>query len=463
MAEGAEADDRVDLYEDNYMEDEDIEEQLDDDVRLIKDKGTGESKGYAFVAFITGEEAQKAIEKLHNKELRSSLSESKSRLFIGNVPKSMKDDEFRKVIEEVGTGVETIELIKVVLARLQNEKKVDAFNSGILANWLAGAGYCGVISNPFGAPHSGDRVSSSSRQARASGSWKILLVDLVMANKTRLSIEGLTRSKSSVYTVFCLLLLPKGTKMRPVFVGNFEYETRQSELERLFSKYGRVERVDMKSGFAFVYFEDERDAADAIRGLDNAPFGYDKRRLSVEWAKGERGRVRDGSGLTVNKRPTRTLFVINFDPLQTRVRDIERHFEPYGKILNVRIRRNFAFVQFETQDDATKALECTHMSKLLDRVVSVEYALRDDDERDEKLGSPRRGSFGRRGDSPYRRSLSPVYRGRQSPDYGRPRSPVYDRYDAQAYDRRRSPDYGRPRSLEYGRFRSPSPMRRSRN
>ncbi|KAJ6334694.1 hypothetical protein OIU78_011537, partial [Salix suchowensis] len=34
---------------------------------------------------------------------------------------------------------------------------------------------------------------------------------------------------------------------RPVFVGNFEPETRQSDLERLFSKYGRVERVDMKS------------------------------------------------------------------------------------------------------------------------------------------------------------------------------------------------------------------------
>ncbi|MFS7932035.1 putative RNA recognition motif domain, nucleotide-binding alpha-beta plait domain superfamily [Helianthus anomalus] len=36
--------------------------------------------------------------------------------------------------------------------------------------------------------------------------------------------------------------------MKPVFVGNFEYETRQSDLERLFGRYGRVERVDMKSG-----------------------------------------------------------------------------------------------------------------------------------------------------------------------------------------------------------------------
>uniref|UniRef100_F6I6G5 RRM domain-containing protein n=1 Tax=Vitis vinifera TaxID=29760 RepID=F6I6G5_VITVI len=31
--------------------------------------------------------------------------------------------------------------------------------------------------------------------------------------------------------------------MRPIFCGNFEYETRQSDLERLFSKYGRVERM----------------------------------------------------------------------------------------------------------------------------------------------------------------------------------------------------------------------------
>ena len=36
--------------------------------------------------------------------------------------------------------------------------------------------------------------------------------------------------------------------MRPIFVGNFGYDTRQSELERLFAKYGRVERIDMKSG-----------------------------------------------------------------------------------------------------------------------------------------------------------------------------------------------------------------------
>ncbi|KAL9303014.1 putative RNA recognition motif domain, nucleotide-binding alpha-beta plait domain superfamily [Arabidopsis thaliana] len=40
-------------------------------------------------------------------------------------------------------------------------------------------------------------------------------------------------------------------RMRHVYVGNFDYDTRHSDLERLFSKFGRVKRVDMKSGKTF--------------------------------------------------------------------------------------------------------------------------------------------------------------------------------------------------------------------
>jgi splicing factor, arginine/serine-rich 4/5/6 len=36
--------------------------------------------------------------------------------------------------------------------------------------------------------------------------------------------------------------------MRPVFCGNLDYDVRISEIERLFGKYGRVERVDLKTG-----------------------------------------------------------------------------------------------------------------------------------------------------------------------------------------------------------------------
>ncbi|KAJ7007887.1 hypothetical protein NC653_006807 [Populus alba x Populus x berolinensis] len=54
---------------------------------------------------------------------------------------------------------------------------------------------------------------------------------------------------------------------RPVFVGNFEHETRQSDLERLFSKYGKVERVDMKSGK--LYWELLLRKFELLSGLAN--------------------------------------------------------------------------------------------------------------------------------------------------------------------------------------------------
>ncbi|KAF3433032.1 hypothetical protein FNV43_RR24134 [Rhamnella rubrinervis] len=259
--------------------------------------------------------------------------------------------------------------------------------------------------------------------------------------------------------------------MRPIFCGNFEYDARQSDLERLFGRYGKVDRVDMKSGFAFIYMEDERDAEDAIRGLDRREFGRKGRRLRVEWTKHERGIRRPGGSRrsSANTRPSKTLFVINFDPYHTRTKDLERHFDPYGKIVSVRIRRNFAFVQYESQEDATKALEATNMSKLVDRVISVEYAVRDDDERRDGYSPDRsrdrsleRGRDRRRSPSPYRRERgSPDYgrgpspggpyrRERGSPDYGRGRSPSPSHRKERA-----SPDYGRGRS-------SPSPYRRER-
>uniref|UniRef100_A0A453N064 RRM domain-containing protein n=1 Tax=Aegilops tauschii subsp. strangulata TaxID=200361 RepID=A0A453N064_AEGTS len=200
-------------------------------------------------------------------------------------------------------------------------------------------------------------------------------------------------------------------------------------------------------GFAFVYMEDERDAEDAIHRLDRTDFGRKARRLRVEWTKEDRSGGRKGNGKRSpsSVKPTKTLFVINFDPISTRTRDLEKHFDLYGKIANIRIRRNFAFVQYETQEDATKALDATNGSTVMDRVISVEYALRDDDEKRNGYSPDRRGGRDR---SPDRRdnrgrSASPYGRGRErgSPDYGRGRergSPDYGKGGA-----RDSPDYVR--------------------
>ncbi|KAF9668905.1 hypothetical protein SADUNF_Sadunf14G0052100 [Salix dunnii] len=254
-------------------------------------------------------------------------------------------------------------------------------------------------------------------------------------------------------------LLGLTRRMKAIFCGNLDYDARQSDLERLFRRYGRIDRVDMKSGFAFVYMEDERDAEDAIRRLDQAEFGRKGRRLRVEWTKQEResrrspGSRRSSTNLT----PSKTLFVINFDPIHTRTRDLERHFDPYGKILSTRIRRNFAFVQYELQEDATKALEATNMSKFMDRVISVEYAARDDERRNGH--SPERRGHDRSPDRNYNRerSPSPYRRDRGSPDYG------HGSNTNSRPEPRRNHNYNKAESPENKRYRSRTPPSRERS
>ncbi|KAJ3693972.1 hypothetical protein LUZ60_009452 [Juncus effusus] len=263
--------------------------------------------------------------------------------------------------------------------------------------------------------------------------------------------------------------------MKPIFCGNLDYDTRQSEVERLFRRYGRVEKIDIKSGFAFVYMEDERDADDAIRALDRTEFGRKGRRLRVEWTKDERGGGGRRSGSSRRSpgsvKPAKTLFVINFDPVNTRVRDLERHFDPYGKIVNVRIRKNFAFVQYENLDDAIKAFEATNSSKLLDRVITVEYAIRDDEERRNGNQSPNRRDD--RDRDRYRgreRSRSPdrYRRERASPDYGtknngRDENPKSRRSLSPKTDRSKSPKRSRRSASPRKSRRSESPRKNRRS
>lgn len=74
---------------------------------------------------------------------------------------------------------------------------------------------------------------------------------------------------------------------RKIYVGNLGMDTKESELEDLFYKCGRITRVDVKQvsrppGFAFVEFEDERDAEDAVRKFNG--YKFDKEALRVELA-----------------------------------------------------------------------------------------------------------------------------------------------------------------------------------
>ncbi|XP_073147820.1 serine/arginine-rich splicing factor SR30-like isoform X2 [Henckelia pumila] len=79
---------------------------------------------------------------------------------------------------------------------------------------------------------------------------------------------------------------------RTLYVGNLPGDIREREVEDLFYKYGSIVHIELKvpprpPGYAFVEFEDVRDAEDAIRGRDG--YDFDGHRLRVELAHGGRG------------------------------------------------------------------------------------------------------------------------------------------------------------------------------
>ncbi|PRW39211.1 serine arginine-rich splicing factor RS40-like isoform X1 isoform A [Chlorella sorokiniana] len=240
----------------------------------------------------------------------------------------------------------------------------------------------------------------------------------------------------------------------PVYVGNYEYDASERELERTFEKYGDVDRVEFKSGFCFVYYKDKRDAEDCIHALDGREWGRLRRRLRVEFAKNDANvRERERSRRS-GAEPNRTLFVAGFDPRSIRTRDIERAFEEFGRLVRCEIKKSFSFVEFERLEDAKEACEQLHGSRINGREIVVEYVV--------NKGSWGGGGGGGGGGGYGGGGGGYADRGRGYDDRdrgyrGRSRSRSMERRE-----RRRSPSYDRSRSPRPVR-RSPSPMRRSRS
>ncbi|XP_063240686.1 RNA-binding protein 1-like isoform X1 [Bacillus rossius redtenbacheri] len=88
-----------------------------------------------------------------------------------------------------------------------------------------------------------------------------------------------------------------------VYVGNLGSSASKHEIESAFSKYGPLRNVWVARnppGFAFVEFEDPRDAEDAVRGLDGTRMCGT--RVRVEMSS---GRSRRGGGGRRGSAPTR--------------------------------------------------------------------------------------------------------------------------------------------------------------
>nr|XP_033341700.1 RNA-binding protein 1 isoform X1 [Megalopta genalis] len=82
-----------------------------------------------------------------------------------------------------------------------------------------------------------------------------------------------------------------------VYVGNLGSSASKHEIESAFSKYGPLRNVWVARnppGFAFVEFEDPRDAEDAVRGLDGTRCCGTRVRVEMSSGRSRRAARRPG-------------------------------------------------------------------------------------------------------------------------------------------------------------------------
>ncbi|XP_023287663.1 serine-arginine protein 55 isoform X3 [Orussus abietinus] len=183
-----------------------------------------------------------------------------------------------------------------------------------------------------------------------------------------------------------------------VFVGGLTYRVRERDLEKFFRKYGRVKEVAMKNGFAFVEFDDYRDADDAIyelngkellgeritvqrargtpRGSDQWRYGDsrggygDSRRSARDDMRHDRDSVNRNTRTASSYKqslprygpPTRTEYRLTVENLSSRVswQDLKDYMRQAGEVTYAdahKQRRNEGVVEFATYSDLKNAID----------------------------------------------------------------------------------------------------------
>jgi len=79
-----------------------------------------------------------------------------------------------------------------------------------------------------------------------------------------------------------------------IYIGKIAYDTRPRDLEDEFARFGRIRDFHFKGNYAFITYDDRRDAEDAIYDMDDRRF--DGSRLIVQYAKERRDRNDDRRG-----------------------------------------------------------------------------------------------------------------------------------------------------------------------
>ncbi|GLH00323.1 2-methoxy-6-polyprenyl-1,4-benzoquinol methylase, mitochondrial [Gryllus bimaculatus] len=238
-------------------------------------------------------------------------------------------------------------------------------------------------------------------------------VVVVQGNRFAFKVEGDTEKSDMSY----------GRNECRIYVGNLPPDIRTKDIQDLFYKFGKVTFVDLKNRrgppFAFVEFEDPRDAEDAVHARDG--YDYDGYRLRVEFPRGggpggfrggSRGNgVGGGSGRGRGPPARRSQYrvLVSGLPPSGSWQDLKDHMREAGDVCFADVfKDSTGVVEFLRYEDMKYAVKKLDDSRFRSHEGEVSYIRVKEDY---GSGSSGRGSGGRsrsRSYSPRRRG-SPTY------------------------------------------------------
>jgi len=220
-----------------------------------------------------------------------------------------------------------------------------------------------------------------------------------------------------------------------IYVGNLPEDVRSRDLEDVFYKYGKVSDIDIHNTrgggapFAFVQFDDDRDADDAIRGRNG--YDFDGYRLRVErcrggrnsspprsrYDRGDRGGDRGfrggGRGSRYPNIPRRSEFRVKVSGLPSTGswQDIKDHLREAGDVYYAEVYGDgTGIVEFARQKDADYAVKYLDNTKFKSHEGEQAYIKVEEDLSGGRRSSRSRSKSRSRSRSPRRsvgRSASP--------------------------------------------------------
>ncbi|CAG0881887.1 unnamed protein product, partial [Cyprideis torosa] len=175
-----------------------------------------------------------------------------------------------------------------------------------------------------------------------------------------------------------------------IYVGNLPPDIRTKDIEDLFYKFGKINFIDLKNKrgppFAFIEFDDPRDAEDAVHARDG--YDYDGYKLRVEFPRGSGpdGRRRGGfgggrggggsRGGPPSRRSQYRVLVTGLPPSGS-WQDLKDHMREAGDVCFTDVFKDgTGIVEFLKYDDMKYALRKLDDSKFRSHEIAFKFAQR---------------------------------------------------------------------------------------